>query len=114
MEYLGAITPWFAILIVSLFFFLVIVGFSQKDIDKFMKPWIAWVFIVLLLIIFLVAAIKVFNPVLGPYLPGASGDGADPTLLKVAKFAYSDRFLGGALLLIIALIASWVITKKAK
>ena len=51
VEYLGAITPWFAILIVSLFFFLVIVGFSQKDIDKFMKPWIAWVFIVLLLII---------------------------------------------------------------
>ncbi len=113
VQYLGAITPWFAILVVSLFFFLVIVGFSQKEIDKFMKPWIAWVFIAILLIIFVIAAIKVFNPVLAPYLPGGSGD-ADPTLLKVAKFAYSDRFLGGALLLIIALIVSWIVTKKAK
>ena len=114
VQYIGAITPWFAILVVSLFFFLIIVGFSQKEIDKFMKPGITWVFIVILLIIFLISAIKVFNPVLGPYLPGASGDGADPILLKVAKFAYSDRFLGGVLLLIIALIVSWIITKKAK
>ena len=114
VSYIGIITPWFVILVVSLFFFLVIVGFSQKEIDKFMKPWISWIFIVILLIIFLVAAIKVFNPILGPYLPGDSGDDANPTLLKVARFAYSDRFLGAVLLLIIALIVSWIVTKKAK
>src|SRR3989344_8902355 len=58
VSYIGIITPWFVILVVSLFFFLVIVGFSQKEIDKFMKPGITWVFIVILLIIFLIAAIK--------------------------------------------------------
>ncbi len=114
VEYVSAIIPWFSILIISMFFLLVIVGFSQKEVDKFMKPWITWVFIGILIIIFLIAAIKVFNPVLAPYLPGSSGSGGDSDLLRYKNFFYSERFLGAALLLIIAAITSWVLVKGKK
>jgi hypothetical protein len=114
VNYVQAIVPWFVILIVCLFLFMLMVGFSQKEVDKFMKPWISWVFVILLIIIFLIAAIKVFNPILAPYLPGSSGAGADSTLLIVTNFLFSERFLGALLLLIVAAVASWVLTKKGK
>ncbi|MEK6890582.1 MAG: hypothetical protein AABX03_00425 [Nanoarchaeota archaeon] len=113
VKYVQTIVPWVAILVICLFFVLVIVGFSQKDMSSFMKPGLAWVFIILLAIIFLVSAIVVFNPFLKPYLPGSSG-GGDPFLLSIKNFAYSDKVLGAVLLLIIAALTSWFITKKAK
>ena len=110
--YLSTIVPWFSLLIVSIFFLLVIVGFSQKEMDKFMKPWMTWVFIGLLLVILIFSAVKVFNPVLAPYLPGASDSGGDASLLKVTSFVYSSEFLGAAVILIIAVIVWRVLVKK--
>ncbi len=112
VKYVQTIVPWVAILIICLFFVLIIAGFSQKDISVFMKPALGWVFIVLLAIVFLVSAIVVFNPMLKPYLPGSSGSGGDAFLLNITDFLYSEKVLGAVLLLIIAGIASWVITKK--
>ncbi|HRZ85863.1 MAG TPA: hypothetical protein P5277_03720 [Candidatus Paceibacterota bacterium] len=103
VEYIGTFMPWFSILVICVFCVLVIIGFSQKEMDKFMKPWFAWVGIIILIFIFVLSAIKVFNPILGPYLPG--GD-------KAMGFFYSEKFLGGAILLIIAAAAAWVLTKK--
>ena len=97
--YVQTIIPWFVILMISLFFLLMIVGFSQKEIDSFMKPWIAWLFIGLLVVIFLWSAIVVFNPFLGGY---------------VSRFYNSERFYGGALLFIVALLASWILTRSVK
>ena len=105
-QYIQAVIPWFAVLIITLFFILMIVGFSQKKIDDFMKPGITWVFIALLIIIFLVAAIKVFGSAVTQYLPGY------PSNSKVKNFLFSDQFLGAFLLLVIAAVASWVLTKK--
>ncbi|MFA5020283.1 MAG: hypothetical protein WC533_04245 [Candidatus Pacearchaeota archaeon] len=113
VNYVATILPWFAILIVVLFLLLVVIGFSQKDISSFMKPWFAWVFIILLVIIFVISAIVVFNPIIRPYLPGQTGI-EDPFVLSVKEFAYSDRFVGGALLLVVAIAASWVLVKKSK
>ncbi|PIN94941.1 hypothetical protein COU53_01555, partial [Candidatus Pacearchaeota archaeon CG10_big_fil_rev_8_21_14_0_10_30_48] len=45
--YVQTVVPWFVILILSLFFLMMIVGFSQKDMGDFMKPSIAWAFIIL-------------------------------------------------------------------
>jgi len=96
-EYVTAIIPWFAVLVASLFFVLIIIGFSQKKLEDMMKPSLAWVFILLLVIIFIVAAINVFGPVLGPLIP--------------TSFLFSERFLGALLLLVIAAIVSWVLTR---
>lgn len=99
VRYVQTVLPWFVVLIISLFFFLLIVGFSQKEMDKFMKPWIAWVFIGLLAVIFLWSAIVVFNPFLQPYID---------------RFTYDDRISGAVLLLIVAGAASWVLTRQVK
>jgi len=111
-EYVQHVSVWFAVLIVALFFVLMIIGFSQKDMDKMMKPGLAWIFIVILIVIFLVAAINVFGNLFGPYLPGASGQGGDAFLMKARNFVFSDKFLGAVLLLGIAGVATWVLTKK--
>lgn len=105
VRYVQTIVPWFAILIVCVFCVLFLVAFSQKDIDKFLKPWFTWVMILVLIVIFLFSAIVVFNPVLGPYLPGGA---------KASGFFYSERFLGGVLLLVIAAAAAWILTRKSK
>ncbi|MEM3112899.1 MAG: hypothetical protein QXI33_00550 [Candidatus Pacearchaeota archaeon] len=97
--YVQTIIPWFVILMISLFFLLMIVGFSQKEMDKFMKPWIAWVFIGLLVVIFVWSAIIVFNPFLQNY---------------VNRILYSQRVYGALLLFIVALLASWVLTRSNK
>lgn len=107
------ILPWFVILMISLFFVLLIVGFSQKDMDAFMKPGLAWFFIIVLLVIFLFSSIVVFNPFLAPYLPGSEVEGTDPTLVSVTNFIYGEKFIGAFLLFGVAIAVSWVITKKS-
>ncbi|MEA3329149.1 MAG: hypothetical protein U9Q06_00205 [Nanoarchaeota archaeon] len=111
VDFITMVLPWFVILIVSLLLVLIIVGFSQENMETFMKPWLGWAVIVLLMVIFLVSAIVVFNPVIGPYLPGAeSGEGA---LFTLKDFVYGEQFLGGLLILVVAVAASWLIAKKA-
>lgn len=114
VQYVQAITPWFIILVICLFFFMIIVAFSKQDLSKFMKPWIAWVFLVLLLLIFLIAAINVFNPILAPYLPGSGVRPSSPAAVQIVNFIYSEKFLGAVAVLIIAIVASWVLTRKGK
>ena len=99
VAYVQTIVPWFVILILSLFFLMMIVGFSQKDMDKFMKPSLAWAFIGLLVVIFLWSAIVVFNPFLQPY---------------INRFLYSERISGAVLLALVAGAASWILTRKVK
>ena len=57
-RYVEAVTPWFVVLIVALFFILIIIGLSQQKISSIMKPGFVWVFIVLLILVFLVAYVK--------------------------------------------------------
>ncbi len=112
IEYVQVILPWFSILIIALFLLLLIVGFSQKDMSKFMAPWLAWVFIAFLAIIIISAALVVFNPMFGPYLPGQSDSGGNAFLISVKNFIYSQKFLGAVLLLVLAAITSWILLKK--
>ena len=112
VKYVQTIVPWVAILVICIFFVLVIVGFSQKDINSFMKGGFTWVFIAILAVIFLVSAIVVFNPILKPFLPGSGTNPSDPFLLTLRNFFYSEKFLGAFLLLIIAAATSWILTKK--
>lgn len=96
-EYVQTVTPWFVVLVVVLFFILIIIGLSQQKIEDIMKPGFVWVFIVALILVFLLAATKVFAPVWWDVKEFISNEG---------------RIAGGILLLIIAALAAWVITKK--
>ncbi|MFA5258688.1 MAG: hypothetical protein WC979_05125 [Candidatus Pacearchaeota archaeon] len=110
--YVRTILPWFVVLLVCLFLALVIIGFSTKDFEKMTTPGFAWVVVAILVIIFLIAAIRVFNPMFHPELGiTTAGDGQQGVLVQIMSI-FDSQVGGSVLLLIIGLIAAWVLTKK--
>ena len=108
--YVRNIIPWVAVLIVIIFLVLLVVGFATKDFWIFLGNKLAWVSIGLLVLIFLIAAIKVFNPIIHPDLGITSGEGI--SLFDQLREAADSTVVGSLLLIIIAAIVAWVITKK--
>ena len=74
---------------------------DEKKLEDIMKPSFVWVFIVLLILVFLISAIKVF--------PAAFGSAWNDIIGFVT---YKERIAGAIILLIIAGITAWIITKK--
>ena len=108
--YIRTILPWFVVLIVIVFLVLLIAMFSTKAWDKMMTPAFAWIIIGILVIIFLVSAIRVFNPVFHPDLGITSGQGT--SMIEQIRDYMDGGVAGSILLIIIAVIVTWVITKK--
>jgi len=111
-DYVISVIPWFAILFVIAFLILLLIGIMQKDVDKFIKPGVSWIFVIIFVIILIVIAIKVFYPQIAPYTPGGDETGANPILLQIKHLISTPEVLGALLLLIIAAVTSWVLTKK--
>src|SRR3989338_5683657 len=65
-DYVLTITPWFAVLVISLFFVLLIMGFVGKQAD-FMQKGVGITAIIVLVIIFLVSGFIVFSGAILPY-----------------------------------------------
>jgi hypothetical protein len=110
--YVRTILPWFVVLLVCLFLVLVIIGFSTKDYEKLTTPGFAWVVVAILIVIFLIAAIRVFNPMFHPELGiTTAGDGQEGVLLQM-RHLFDSQVSGSVLLLILGLIVAWILTKK--
>jgi hypothetical protein len=108
--YVETIIPWAAVLLVMIFLVLLIAGLSTKDLDKIMTTKFAWVVIAILIIIFIIAAIKVFNPVFHPDYIVVSGD--KPLIISQIWNFLGSKNMGIIFLIVIALLVSWIITKK--
>jgi len=107
-----SVVPWFAVLLLALFFVLVLAGFIGKTEDIAGKG-LGWVFVVGLILIFLVSAIKIFSSTFSPYLPGPYfGAGGDPQTLFFLSWLYSPPIVGAILLLGVAAVVSWVLVRK--
>jgi len=105
-------TPWFAVLIVMVLIILLLITLVRgKFEDLVQSPTVALILIGVVLIIFIVAAINVFGPVISPYLPGAD-TGLTSQQLQTKHFFTSPAVIGAVILLIIAAIASWILTKS--
>jgi len=100
-EYIRQVTPWFAVLMIVLFFVLIIIGLSQQKIADIMKPWAVWVFIIALILVFLIVAIKVFPDTFGNVWSDI-----------VYFFINNAKIAGAIVLLIIGGIVVWIVTKK--
>ncbi len=108
--YVKTIVPWFIVLLVCIFLVLLLAGMSTKDLGKIMTTKFAWFMIGILIIMFLIAAIKVFNPIFHPDLIITSGEGT--SLIEQIK-GYSGGYIFGSLLLVVIAIAvSWILTRK--
>ncbi len=106
--YVQTIIPWFVVLLVVVFLVLILGFFTSKDWSP--KSWLAWIIVIVLLAIFLLSAIKVFNPVFHPDLGIASGEGI--SLLEQIGGYFDGGVFGSILLVVIAGIVAWVVTRK--
>lgn len=109
-----SVIPWFAVLLIALFLIFVLVQFMGKT-DAVMGKGMAWVFVVLLIIIFVVSGVKVFSNSLAPYLPTATVEDVsegDPTLVYFFSWLYSPRVKGFFLLVAVAALVTWVLVRK--
>src|SRR3989344_144112 len=61
--YVRTIIPWAVVILVIVFLVLLVMGFATGNLKKVMESKSMGIFGVLLVIIFLVSAIKIFNPV---------------------------------------------------
>jgi len=111
--YIRTIIPWFAVLFVIVFLILLVAGLATKDLDGIMTNKFAWIIISILVVIFLIAAIKVFNPVLHPDLVITSGDGTQEGIVQQLRDVLGSGVVGGVMLIIIASIVAWVITRNS-
>lgn len=107
--YVRTIIPWFVVLFICVFLVLLLGGLATKDLGKFMGNWLGWISVILLVIIFLISAIKVFNPVFHPDLIITSGEGI--SLMSQIVYGVNGTVFGTILLIIIAGIVSWVLVK---
>ena len=104
------VIPWFAVLVVAMLLLLFLVKFIDKS--EIIGKGFGWAFVVLLIVVFIVSGVKVFSGTIGPYLPGAQDvSDADPNLLNFFDWLYSPRVAGAFLLIIVAVLVSWLLVK---
>ena len=112
--YLITILPWFVVLLVLVFLVLLVFGFSRGDLKEIMTNKFAWVIVAILVIIFLVAAVRVFNPVFDKDLIITSGGDGGGGVGSILDVIFYSRWSGSVLLLVIAAIVAWFITRVSK
>lgn len=109
-NYILAIIPWFAVLIVGLFLLMALTGFVGKDLIPLNKG-IGIAFIILLALIFIASAFFVFAPYIHPYLPGTSGIGGNPDVLRLTDWLYSPTVAGAILLIGVSAVVAWILVR---
>ena len=98
--------PWIAIFMFMIFFILLIITFVRGKIDDIVKSqFIAIIIAVIILIIFIISAINVFGPLVSQGYFSPEGQTA-------FNFFTNPQFYGLAVLLVVAGIVSWIVTKK--
>jgi hypothetical protein len=112
LAYLQAIVPWFAILLVSLFFILILTGFIGDS--NALKKNMGTVFVYVLLLVFIVAAFFVFSSLLSPYLPGGSRIGANPDVLRITSWLFESKTAGAFWLIVVSAFVSWILVSTGK
>ena len=96
--YIEAVTPWFSVLIIALFFVLFLVGFAIKKPEDIIKPWFIWVFIAILVLIFLVIASNSFS--------------SNAAVIDIKGWVTKERNFGSIALIIVAAVAIFAVTRK--
>lgn len=88
---------WFAVFLVSLFFIMILVAFTQGKLDVIMNKWVAWVLIAGLIIFFIISSSYIFS-----------------WSLNVGSIWgwFSTDWFGFVILLLIAGVVSWIISSK--
>lgn len=100
-EYVEMVSPWFAVLIVLMFFVIFLAAFALGKPDAIAKPWLAWVFIGLLAIVFLYLGYHQFNVA------------SNSDFIDLKHWIREPKVAGGLWLVIFGVIVTFAITRKA-
>ena len=95
--YVENIVPWFAVLLVCLFFVMAVLGFVGQDVD-FMRKGLGAAFIGVLIVALLVSGAFIFSDSLRMYYDG---------------FVSSSRTYGAVVLVFAAVVVGWVLLRVA-
>lgn len=109
IDYVLTITPWLAILLISLFFVLLLAGLIGKEMEFMNKP-VGVIVLIVSGIIFLVSGYVVFSEVIGQYFPYSR----NYVINTGSEFIFSPRVVGAVVILIVAALASIVLVKYSK
>jgi hypothetical protein len=113
-KYVLTIVPWFATILVALFFVLLVLGLAGKD-AAFLGKATGIIFFIAMLFVILVAGIVIFSDYIIPYLPWGYGyNRGDPAALGFFSWLYSPRVAGAVLLIVAAVIVAWILVRVKK
>lgn len=97
-SYIEAVTPWFSVLIIALFFVLFLVGFAIKKPEDIIKPWFVWIFIAILVLIFIIIA--------------SSSFGSNTAVVDIRGWLTKGTNFGSIALVVVAAVAIFAVTRK--
>lgn len=98
VDFVNFSSAWFAVFIVCIFFILVLLTFTHGNVDLIKNAkWVGWVLIAALIVFFILSSAHVFAWTVN--------------WARVTSWFYTDWF-GFVVLLILAAIVSWVLSKK--
>lgn len=105
IDYVTTVTPWIAVVLISLFFVLLLTGFLgiKTENIKGLRPTV----LVIAGLVFLVSAFVLFSSTIAPYIPGDSYVGNEATDLL-----YSPRVVGAILLIAAAAFVARILVKS--
>lgn len=108
--YATTVIPWLVVLVIALFFILLLVGFIGGD--AFFEGGFKIAAVILVIVVFVVAGVKVFYSAIGPYIPGPTyGAGASAEGLAFSDWFFSGPIMGALFLLILSGLVSWLLVK---
>lgn len=97
VDFIKFSSSWFVVFVVCIFLVILLISFTHGKVDVIMKPWVAWVLVAALIIFFIFSAAHVFSWVIN--------------WSAVGNWFSTDWF-GFILLLVIAGIVAWFVSKK--
>lgn len=98
VEFVEFSSAWFIVFLVCIFLIILFISFTHGSVESLMKPWVAWAFFGLLILFFIISSAYVFNWAVN--------------WAMVWNWFHTDWF-GFTLLVVIAIIVSWVLAKKS-
>ena len=110
--YVETIIPWFIVLLVIVFLILLLAGLATHKLDEIMTNKFAWGIIIVFIVILILVAIKVFNPVLHPDLIITGGEDGPGIVSQLTRLVTTANVAGTILLLIIVGVVAWIIARK--
>lgn len=110
-SYIENVTPWFAVILICLFLMLLVIGLAGKDLEKWGGVF-GKIFVVILFVVFVIAALFVFSSYIAPYLPWTAAYGSTKASSTLGDWLYSSHIGGSILLLIISALVAWLLVKS--